>query len=1243
MKLVISLLASGFVCNRPSSWILDGSRMSAGLQGKQQLLAFETEDVAGSSDRSGGGMAKCQYSGIKSQRPAWGDLVSVCLAGPDSKLTSKCVKKSKKTYGSGFRSGGRVITVLMDEVTMGQCEELCTSGDCTGKSCKPIPEVGQCRGYVVRAKYDSEAGATPSCWLIPEDAKNASNSYDLRLDKSAMVEKIGHKTAKNTFIKESCNCGTRYVHVHRLPQQTKLAFWQATVKDLRGLEQKATEKGKFSDKNAESSKAMYEGLKPVLMAKPVLMFEGLYDYLPAHIPHRIYRGNLRILPNWMVAKFGKRFAPRGATALNGQKGYSDYWQSPVQISNVYKKMDFSAFIYQCYDKETKHEGWYLASRAYLLKLLAKTLDTDEGTLTEQLSEDLSLQMMFFFNLKCMGYRLGAEGEVFPPLQDGQDPKEPVPADVRIDIESLSNGRGVWSAANHHGCFENEKSAAEVREVNIIKEILEGETPHDSDNPFQNRRKRESSPKLLSNNICEQLLTGESKSVLSKLDVAKKIAKWQKTLGKAVAVSATVKKSWSAVKKAVKRGGWWGGKRSEEKEAPREESPADRMEVDNAQILGRAQQLIDVMKQVMMRISAIGETEDEQLKIFCAKEMLETVQNAGGLWPKIAQNLAMRPDVVKDDFARNKLKETQSGSKNLGEKKTLQYITELRPEIELPELGKVFILDFMKYERFLSAGSVGQVDVYSLKEDTEAAKVFKEHVVPSDWAGRTDKFIVKTVFKTTEELYTTDWKLLEFIFVQLGGYLPQSFKIIWATLTNMETSIFDEFDLTKEAKFTARGRGMLKQFTDEYGIGVRATTPLGLATTSKYVMIQTFAQGLPLSSYMELIKGQKDRLAVWRTKIYATILNVFGYTSIRHGFFQSDPHPGNWFWDGPTQTLSLIDWGGVENWADENVEPALKQGHCNLARLYAGMGHLSQTWSKCDAVVIQSDQLPAIAGTYLRTGVSIYAVHKGEPALLMGHGYSLSYTKDDGLTLWFDGTHWHFSEVHPEAEDIYKKLATITDKSLDDVAAPNAVDQSFFGKVFGKVVEAMQPGEGKNLELEQLIHVSIVSSKIGNALPKPKKHTIHVSSARSDVCTRVPDRTQAYELGAAALGIKYKTLCQDFRFINTDTAALRDYLRTDRTALVCLRKDEKGVLVGEVGVPSRAYPIHKENVLTIEIEDVTVDAPMMTGHEAFGLAARDLPQRVREDQSLPLTPETALTIAGIGRYIGPRVDNPVEGE
>merc|ERR1719440_2652540 len=126
--------------------------------------------------------------------------------------------------------------------------------------------------------------------------------------------------------------------------------------------------------------------------------------------------------------------------------------------------------------------------------------------------------------------------------------------------------------------------------------------------------------------------------------------------------------------------------------------------------------------------------------------------------------------------------------------------------------------------------------------------------------------------------------------------------------------------------------------------------------------------------MERVKGQWDRLADWRVNIYSTILKVFGYTAIRHGFFQSDPHPGNWLWDRTAKVLTLIDWGGVEDWRQD---PVLKQAHCNLANLYSTMGTLSERWNACDAVVFNSPQLGEMNGIYLRSGVSIYVAKEGE--------------------------------------------------------------------------------------------------------------------------------------------------------------------------------------------------------------------------------------------------------------------------
>lgn len=688
--------------------------------------------------------------------------------------------------------------------------------------------------------------------------------------------------------------------------------------------------------------------------------------------------------------------------------------------------------------------------------------------------------------------------------------------------------------------------------------------------------------LLTNGICENLLTGEENTLLYRMDVAASILKWSQTLsniydgGKAVANAGRY-----AGKKITNAAGglarWWKGVKETPKADAVPENESDRnLETSTEELLVRGRELTESMKEVMIRIGAIESTEDTQLKQFCAKEMLETIQNAGGLWPKISQNLAVRPDLVEDQFTRDKLKETQSGNKDQGTAKTLDYIQKAAPQVDIPGIGPTLITDFMDYRKFLSAGSVGQVDIWDLRRDTANAKrladAFVEHLLPSDLPDKMNhkSFIVKTVFEETEQLYTRDWNLLDSIFTNFASMLPKKITTVWDVLKNIETSIFDEFDLRKEAHFTQRGRAMMKDFTETHQDGKAGapsvTTPLGIETSSKYVMMQTIAPGIPLNSYLERSKGQWDRLAEWRTHIYTTILNVFGFSAIRNGFFQSDPHPGNWYWDTKNRVLTLIDWGGVEDWTNGDQQ---RQAHCDLAHLYSGMGQMSEVWDACDSVILDfgplaeskkgvSVQPQDLSGTYRRDGISVHMAAKGEDVLLLGHTYAVTYKHATRpYTLWYDGKHWKISEIILSSVEVTKTLAQMNAETVKP-----SPDQTFFGLAWGT--------KPRNMSLNWV--ASHEWSVLNDAGKTVARRFAKMKPGRTEMCEEYSDRTQAYQMAANHIGISLQSQCDNVLFLDTTaTPNLEEELLTDKTAMVCIKKNEKdGSLKGTVGVPPKAY-------------------------------------------------------------------------
>merc|ERR1712232_1150453 len=88
--------------------------------------------------------------------------------------------------------------------------------------------------------------------------------------------------------------------------------------------------------------------------------------------------------------------------------------------------------------------------------------------------------------------------------------------------------------------------------------------------------------------------------------------------------------------------------------------------------------------------------------------------------------------------------------------------------------------------------------------------------------------------------------------------------------------------------------------------------------TRYVMIQSMAEGDSLTTYHASIQGQAKELKEWRTTIFPSIMALYGQLILKDGFFQGDPHPGNWFWkpspSGHGGILTLIDWGLADDFS-----------------------------------------------------------------------------------------------------------------------------------------------------------------------------------------------------------------------------------------------------------------------------------------------------------------------------------------
>eukprot|EP00435_Cladocopium_sp_Y103_P074125 s153_g46.t3 len=329
------------------------------------------------------------------------------------------------------------------------------------------------------------------------------------------------------------------------------------------------------------------------------------------------------------------------------------------------------------------------------------------------------------------------------------------------------------------------------------------------------------------------------------------------------------------------------------------------------------------------------------------------------------------------------------------------------------------------------------------------------------------------------------------------------RVMWKILEPMKKSIFDEFDLRDEATFTAKGKAMLWEFTQAIRAGdyepmlkpgdIQLTTPNAIATTSKYFLIQSMAAGTPLKNFLEDSGGQIEHLVDWKQRVYSAILMVYGHMVVKYGFFQSDPHNGNWFWEPESKTVTLIDWGGVGQ-LDQDT-------HCKLANLYSHLGKLTKAWCDCEAVELKGQK--EVSGMYRR--FSIYQANKNQTALFYGRTYGISYfNQESGLRLFYnDDGKWKVVREHPGTQEL-----------TETVAEPWRRSWTHQKELKTKVTDMLDLSH-KTPEKWNFI---TKKGKVG------KSKAVTVSKKDPKSC-HLPTRSQAYSLAAYKMGLGLNFACE----------------------------------------------------------------------------------------------------------------------
>lgn len=430
---------------------------------------------------------------------------------------------------------------------------------------------------------------------------------------------------------------------------------------------------------------------------------------------------------------------------------------------------------------------------------------------------------------------------------------------------------------------------------------------------------------------------------------------------------------------------------------------------------KLEKAIGLINYIQDGVSSTGHPMEQGEKYACAELMVDHIKSAGGIMPKVSQTLAMKPDVVKDDFVRSALKSTQTENPAKSLEDVRQYVVEkLKAAVENEERtndGNIIasIDEHLKLDSTLATGSVAQVLRAWVKP--EASSRVRDLC---DKGQPTCAVVLKVVFDENEKKYQDDWEAIQFLgndllkaiheSIEGGGWASLLAKVklneqdrekmrhavsagydTWQAVRQGLGAVMDEFDLRIEDLNAKAGRAAVKTFDadvklkKELGIDdITFDVPKVLMTKSRYIMLQSFAKGDTLTSYHASISGQSDKLKEWRRNIYPSIMGLYGYLMVERGFFQGDPHPGNWYWEDTSKTLTLIDWGladdfsgglaragklyldangkpplkGKKVYTQEDVDQTIAEHKCQVAKFYQKMADYRRKELLCQGFTVK---------------------------------------------------------------------------------------------------------------------------------------------------------------------------------------------------------------------------------------------------------------------------------------------------
>jgi len=277
----------------------------------------------------------------------------------------------------------------------------------------------------------------------------------------------------------------------------------------------------------------------------------------------------------------------------------------------------------------------------------------------------------------------------------------------------------------------------------------------------------------------------------------------------------------------------------------------------------------------------------------ASDVRATVEEMHGALLKVAQLLSTRTDLLPEAYAR--------ALAPLQDRVAPRPFSEIEATLrrELGErLGAFAWID----DEPLSAASIAQVH--------RARLVTGEEVV------------LKVQYRRARRLLRADLAAFTRGAWLMDRAFPPSRQAPLAE--ELATHIAREVDFVAEAASAARMRA---GFADDAVAGVRVPEVID-ELSSERVLTMEYVPGERLTDVLARHRAAGDESAVER--LVTLLVQAYAHQIVRCGFFQADPHPGNFLVE-PGERLALIDFGCCKEFPAERRDAFLKLGAALMMR------------------------------------------------------------------------------------------------------------------------------------------------------------------------------------------------------------------------------------------------------------------------------------------------------------------------